>query len=456
MYKHFFYLLFFSFTTLAFPQKHRDTLSNYHHNKMIDSITVVIEQAPKKGLMLLDSLSNHIIIKDKPLFTVIKHYYKGGAYRNLRNFERAIFHYEETKKYAKEYNFLLYMPEVYREMGDEYMDQDMWQKAKKSYDNAIFWYKKFGDKIGVITCTYEGFIEHEQKKYDQSNRILKRLLPVLRKSNPVYLDGLSTIALNYLALGNVDSAYAYVNKMPLDSIDDINNFNYSLHKHYVYVLYYLDKKNVEKANVYNEIIGKNRFAIEIEGYYFENKIAIAKLTNNVKDFQRYTDSLKITYEKRLEELERKDVYTAEKVISSENLLTSAQKKTGRLQLYIAIILLVIILVAVFVNINFKKKKNVYEKMLVDLKNQIQHLADYKTESNLDSLESKVIIEAQKFDLTERETDVLLHLAKGLNNQQIADQLFISVNTIKYHIRNIYEKMDVKKRSEITSRILLDR
>lgn len=64
-------------------------------------------------------------------------------------------------------------------------------------------------------------------------------------------------------------------------------------------------------------------------------------------------------------------------------------------------------------------------------------------------------EAQKYKLTDRETDVLLYLSKGLNNQQIADQLFVSINTIKYHIRNIYEKMDVKKRSEITSRLLLE-
>ena len=58
-------------------------------------------------------------------------------------------------------------------------------------------------------------------------------------------------------------------------------------------------------------------------------------------------------------------------------------------------------------------------------------------------------------LTDREADVLLQITKGLSNQQIANELFVSINTVKYHTRNIYEKLDIKKRTEITSKILFD-
>ena len=50
-------------------------------------------------------------------------------------------------------------------------------------------------------------------------------------------------------------------------------------------------------------------------------------------------------------------------------------------------------------------------------------------------------------LSEREREVLLHLAKGKTNQQIADELFISESTVKKHVNNIYFKLDVSTRAE---------
>jgi two-component system NarL family response regulator len=50
-------------------------------------------------------------------------------------------------------------------------------------------------------------------------------------------------------------------------------------------------------------------------------------------------------------------------------------------------------------------------------------------------------------LTERELEVLRLVAQGLNNREIAKQLFISENTVKNHVRNILEKLQLHSRME---------
>ena len=51
------------------------------------------------------------------------------------------------------------------------------------------------------------------------------------------------------------------------------------------------------------------------------------------------------------------------------------------------------------------------------------------------------------DLTEREMDVLKRVAQGLSNQEIADELFIGVKTVKFHITNIFNKLNVEDRTQ---------
>lgn len=53
----------------------------------------------------------------------------------------------------------------------------------------------------------------------------------------------------------------------------------------------------------------------------------------------------------------------------------------------------------------------------------------------------------EFSLTVRENEILDLLAQGLRNKEIADKLFVSANTIRTHIYNIYDKLHVQTRVE---------
>lgn len=54
---------------------------------------------------------------------------------------------------------------------------------------------------------------------------------------------------------------------------------------------------------------------------------------------------------------------------------------------------------------------------------------------------------KKLGLTQREHDVLVKMAEGLSNQEIATALFLSESTIKTHVSNILFKLDAKRRTQ---------
>lgn len=58
-----------------------------------------------------------------------------------------------------------------------------------------------------------------------------------------------------------------------------------------------------------------------------------------------------------------------------------------------------------------------------------------------------------YDLTEREIGVLTLLAEGYNYSEIADNLYISVDTVRHHIRNIYKKLHVHSQSEAVAKAI---
>lgn len=56
-------------------------------------------------------------------------------------------------------------------------------------------------------------------------------------------------------------------------------------------------------------------------------------------------------------------------------------------------------------------------------------------------------------LSNREKDVLAYLSKGYRYQEIADTMFISVETVRSHLRHIYEKLQVRSRTEAVIKYL---
>ena len=54
-------------------------------------------------------------------------------------------------------------------------------------------------------------------------------------------------------------------------------------------------------------------------------------------------------------------------------------------------------------------------------------------------------------LNERQKEILESIVNGMSYKMIADKLFISVDTVRYHVKNIYEILQVHSRYELMSK-----
>ena len=60
-------------------------------------------------------------------------------------------------------------------------------------------------------------------------------------------------------------------------------------------------------------------------------------------------------------------------------------------------------------------------------------------------------ELQRLGISKREYEVLELIAQGLSNQEIAEKLFVSLNTVKTHSSNLFMKLEARRRTEAIRR-----
>ena len=75
----------------------------------------------------------------------------------------------------------------------------------------------------------------------------------------------------------------------------------------------------------------------------------------------------------------------------------------------------------------------------------------ENKSNLPNLQT--LNDNLNLSLTAREYECLRQLSEGLTNKQMAEKQFVSVNTIKTHLKNLFLKLEVKNRTSAIRRVL---
>lgn len=105
-----------------------------------------------------------------------------------------------------------------------------------------------------------------------------------------------------------------------------------------------------------------------------------------------------------------------------------------LEIYIGLIALLFTGLGIWLALKLTKPK--VETQIVEKEN---------TTKNADFIINEEVM--NELGISKRELEVLQLMADGLSNQEIAERLFVSLNTIKTHSSKVFEKMDVKRRTQ---------
>jgi two-component system, NarL family, response regulator LiaR len=105
----------------------------------------------------------------------------------------------------------------------------------------------------------------------------------------------------------------------------------------------------------------------------------------------------------------------------------------RMELYMGFVALLFTLLGIWASKKLTKKETIIIEKEVIVQKNVHFQINQKELSNR--------------KISQRELQVLELMSDGLTNQEIADRLFVSLNTIKTHSSNLYEKLEVKRRTQ---------
>lgn len=120
----------------------------------------------------------------------------------------------------------------------------------------------------------------------------------------------------------------------------------------------------------------------------------------------------------------------------------------RFELWLAVVSIVFFLIGLFISRKWKPDRRSAKVITAEAPNELtatETRSDGNTvNDHTANTNEKAIIES---GLSKRELEILHLISEGLSNQQIADRLFVSENTVKKHISNLFLKLDVQRRTE---------
>ncbi len=118
-----------------------------------------------------------------------------------------------------------------------------------------------------------------------------------------------------------------------------------------------------------------------------------------------------------------------------------------LELYGGVIAILFIIIGIAAGRKLAGKKEVIVEKQVTIEKEVPVYIAANTQPDFTTNEKWL----EKLNISKREHEILELMATGLSNQEIADKLFVSINTVKTHTSNLFVKLDVKRRTQAVTK-----
>lgn len=352
-----------------------------------------------------------------------------ASIRNMAQILRVMERLEEARVYCRRAFELVPGLDDYKLVANIYNETAYLFELDNELDSARYYYSKLlelsreneyrrGESVGLsnLADVYE-----REGRHELSLGLKQEGLELDRQMGDTYgmVGSWCMVAGSYLAmekymqaLASLDSASALCDSSWLPDLDHIEGL---------------------RTRVY-EAMGDYRNAF----LHYKRKVQLHDSLFSIEN-RRNIEDIRVAYETEKKEQEIL-------LLDRENRI-----KTVRLRLAWTLVLSLFLLSsagALISILQLRARKHSIEQMKLEIRNYMLQLQRLEGENNKDRF-SKLV---EKYDLTPREIEILDLLSDGLPNDEIARRLFISPNTVKFHIKNIFLKLDVRNRVQALRKI----
>lgn len=438
---------------------------------------------------------------------------KGISARVAFDYTNSVLFHKRALNYLNNSKDSLLISKCLLNLGVTYRKLNLEKEAFEYYFKALKVSEKIDDRIGVtISLNGIGNVFLNTEQYDKALYYLKKALVVeIEAGNPRGQEyGLLNIGETYLKMKEYDSVYHYFDESLKLSLKYPRRESLAI-KYSKFGLLYQSKGEYQKSldyykqsiplfEKYNNVrylsntlinIGKNQLHLNKFDEAYKNIIlglngakAIKSKENIMLGYNALVDyyTLVNNYKKALDAHKNATAFhdSIVNVVSQERIISTqiayeTDKKDAKIQKlaiekelseekarsnFNRLIILAVIGVVVFLFLGYllylhrRNSDLEIENKNAELQNyihQIKELEDKvegKTLTSMDNISDKF----KDYGLSKREIEVFNHITLGLSNDEIAEKMFVSKNTIKTHIKNIYSKLDVKNRIQAMKKI----
>lgn len=374
----------------------------------------------------------------------VAYYYQGIQ-------DQALAHYQEGLDLSERVNYLEGASHALNNMAVIYRQQRNFKRALEVHQKSLTIKTSQSDTVGMINSHYNLGLLHSYLN-DYKNSLLEFQLAEELSINTPSSHNLAEInigkAVALYNLGNDQEAYDLLSiEIPKLKPDKIHEKAIALT--YLGVLEIkLEKNGLEKLLEAHQIL-ENSDRLELRRQLQKELASAYEITgqhtlsiNAWKEYNILNDS--INNEQKawaIEEMQaRFDAIEKDKKIQQQELaLFSEQSKKKRVSLVLSITFFAFAIGMFFYIKKWRRKVK-------------QHEEELKSAANNSNIDFQKVNHKILSPLTKREMEIILLVEKGKSNPEIADQLFVSENTIKTHLKNIFSKTEANNRTDLIHRL----